>query len=642
MFDSIRSHRRWLMFFLIVLVFPSFVVTGIYSYNRFVEGDNAVARVGDQAVSRQQLDVAQREQLDRMRSMFGPDFDARMFDTPAARAATLDNLLAQLAVTQEARRENVLVSDQRLQQVIAAEPSFQQDGRFDYERYKMLLQAQGMTEEGFQQRVREDLQRRSLLQAVASSALLPSTVDQRLRRLLEEERQVRELRFAPADFRGKVSVTEEQIKTFYEANQQDFRQPESAKVEYVLLTLDDIARDTPVAEADARAYYEQNLGRYGKDEQRRASHILFTAGEGGSAKDKAGARAKAEEVLAQLRKNPGEFEKLARAHSKDPGSAANGGDLGQFGRNMMVKPFEDVAFRLKAGEISDIVETDFGFHIIKVTGVEPAQAKPFAEVKDEIGAELRRQAAQKKFAEAAEIFTNTVYEQADSLKPVADKLKLQVQTVEQLPRGGAPARPGVPQIFTPRVLDAIFSPEAIQNKRNTEAIEVGPNALLSARVVEHRPAQLRPLADVQPLVRQQLEQREASQLARAAAEQRAAELRSKPSDTGFGPPRTLSRAKPEGLPQRAVNAIMQPPADQLPKIVTAELDGGAYAVFQVQAAKAPAASDPAQAAQVTRALTQAYGAADDAAYIAALKTKHKARVLQRDLLAAPAETPASK
>jgi peptidyl-prolyl cis-trans isomerase D len=441
---------------------------------------------------------------------------------------------------------------------------------------------------------------------------------------------VRELRFAVADFKSKVAVTDEQVKSFYEANANDFRQPETAKVQYVMLTLDDIARDVTVAEADALAYYEQNKARFGQDEQRKASHILFTAGDGGTAKDKAGARKKAEEVLAQLRANPKDFERLAKEFSKDPGSAANGGDLGQFGRNMMVKPFEDAAFKLKPGEISDIVESDFGFHIIKVTGVVPAQVKPFAEVRGEIEADLRRQAAQKKFAEAAEIFTNTAYEQADSLKPVADKLKLQVQTVEALPRSGLPARPGTPQVFTQRLLEALFSAESIKAKRNTEAIEVATNTLASARIVEHRPAQVRPLAEVRDAVKQRVEQREAARLTREAAEKRLAELRATPSEAGFGPVRTVGRSKPEGLSQAAINSILQPAAGDLPKFVLAELDGGNYGVFQVQSSKLPPPGDPAQQAQLTRGLQQAFGAADDSAYIAALKDKHKAVVLKSD------------
>lgn len=642
MFDSIRSHRRWLMFFMLVLIFPSFVFFGIQGYNRFIETDNAVARIAGRPVSAQELESAQRERMEQLRQMFGENFDAKLFDTPQARAATLDALLAERALALEAATEHVVVSEERLREVIASVPAFQRDGKFDYERYKTLLAAQGLSERAFEQRVRDDLIRQTLLQAVADSAFLPTTVAERLLRIGEEQREVRELRFRPEDFAGRAQVTDEAIASYYEANRREFETPESVKAEYVVLTLDDVAAQIPVPEAELKAYYEQNKAAYGEPEQRRASHILLAAGEGSSAADKAAARRKAEELLARLRSNPSDFAKLAREFSKDPGSAAKGGDLGFFGRNMMVKPFEEAAFRLKPGEISDVVETDFGFHIIRVDEIKPATYKPFEAVRADIEREYRRQQAQKKFAEAVEQFTNTVYEQSDSLKPVADKLGLQIQTIDVLTRAGVPAQPGAPQIFTPRLVQALFSEDAIKKKRNTEAIEVTPNAFVAARVIEHRPAALRPLAQVRDQIRAGVERQEAARLAREAAAAKLEALRKSPSDAGFSAVRIISRGLPEGLPPGALNAIMQVPADRLPAFVGAELDGGAHAVFQVLSAKLPAKPDPERRGFQQRAWLQQTGAADDLAYLAALKSKHKAQVIDPALKSASAADEAAK
>jgi peptidyl-prolyl cis-trans isomerase D len=242
-----------------------------------------------------------------------------------------------------------------------------------------------------------------------------------------------------------------------------------------------------------------------------------------------------------LRANPGEFDKLAREHSKDPGSAANGGDLGWFGRNMMVKPFEEAAFGLKEGQTSDIVESDFGFHIIRVTGVRGSQVKPFEQVRAEIDTALKREAASKRFAEVAEQFSNSVYEQPDSLQPIADRLKLTVQTIENVTRSGVPAKPGAPQIFGPRLIEALFSTESLSNKRNTEAIEVASNTLVSARVIEHRPAATRPLSEVQDDIRTRIEQRETARLAREAGEKKVTALQQSSSDAGFSAPRFVGR-----------------------------------------------------------------------------------------------------
>jgi peptidyl-prolyl cis-trans isomerase D len=631
MFDSIRSHRRWLMIFLLVLVFPSFVFFGIQGYERFLSDDQAVARVGGSRITAQEFDAAQRQRLDRLRQMFGQNFDPKLFDTPEARAAALDGLIGQKALQQEMARAHVAVTDERLREVIRSVPAFQQDGNFSYERYQTLLAAQGQSERVFEQQLRADLVQQTLLRAVADSAFLPRAVSERLQQLSEEEREVRLLRFGPEDHARQVKVTDAAINDYYAANRTEFETPESVRAEYVVLTLDAVAAQITVPEAELRTYYEQNKARFGTDEQRRASHILFTAGDGGTAKDKADARKVAQEVLARLRSQPGDFEKLARQYSKDPGSADKGGDLGLFGRNMMVKPFEEAAFQLKEGAISDLVESDFGWHIIRVTEIKSAQVKPFDAVRAEIEQEYRRQQAQKKFAEAAETFTNTVYEQADSLKPAADKLNLQIQVIESVTRQGVPPRPGAPPVFVPRLLDALFAPDSVKARRNTEAIETAPNTLVSARVAEHRPAALRPLEQVRAPIRARLENAEASRLAREAGTKRLAELLAAPTDAGFDKPRTVSRSRSDGIDEAALKAVMRVPANRLPTYVGTELQGGAYGVFHVVAAHAPAQVDAARREQMARGWQQSVGGGDDVAYLDALKTKYKAEILRTDL-----------
>lgn len=631
MFDSIRSHRRWLMIFLLVLVFPSFVFFGVQGYNQFVRDERAVARVAGQPISPEEFDAAQRNRLEQLRRMLGDNFDPKLFDTPAARAATLDALIAEKALARETERAHVAVSADRLREVIAAVPAFQQDGKFNYERYKTLLAAQGQSEQVFEGRVRADLVQQTLLRALADSAFVPRALAERLQQLTEEEREIRELRFRPEDFVREVTVGDEQIAAYYAANRAEFETPESVRAEYLVLTLDDVAAQISVPEAELRAYYEQNKSRYGQEEQRRASHILFTFGPDGSAADKEGARQLAERTLARLRANPGDFAKLAKELSKDAGSAANGGDLGFFTRNMMVKPFEEAAFKLKEGDLSDVVETEFGFHIIRVTGIRPAQVKPFEEVRAEIEREVRRQQAHKQYAEAAETFANTVYEQADSLQPAADKLKLKVQTIDNLTRQGVPAPRGAPQVFTARVIEALFAADSIKNRRNTEAIETGPSTLVAARVAEHRPAQLRPLPEVRDQIRQRVERREAARLTQQAGARKLAELKANPSTAGFDKPRSVSRSNPSGLPPEALKAVMQVPTDALPAFVGAELDGGAYGVFQVVSARMPAAAEPARREQLVQSLQQMLGNGDDVAYLEALKKKYKAEILRAEL-----------
>jgi peptidyl-prolyl cis-trans isomerase D len=454
MFDSVRTHRRWLMLFLVVLIFPSFVFFGIQGYNSFFEQEGAIARVDGAPVTQQEFDQAQRDRIERLRQTFGQDFDPRLLDTQEARASILDGVLLNRALTSEANKSGIVVTTDRLREVIASIPAFQDDGKFNYDRYKAYVASQGMSEPMFEQRVREDLRKQVLVQGVAGSAMVPRDVAERLDRMLREQRQIRELRFPAEQFQAQVSVTDAQVAEFYEKNRALFETPESARVEYLVLSPDTMTVTAPVSEADARAYYEQNKARFGTEEQRRASHILITA----DGSDKAAARRKADELLAQVRAKPSEFEKLAREHSRDPGSAAQGGDLGFFGRGMMVKPFEDAVQKLKPGEISDVVETDFGFHIVRLTEVKPADAKPFEQARADIERDLKSQRAQGEFAKAADQFTNLVYEQADSLQPAADALKLKIQQVDALTRRGAPP------FINARVVDALFSDESLKNR----------------------------------------------------------------------------------------------------------------------------------------------------------------------------------
>ena len=395
MFDSVRTHRRWMMLFMLVLIFPSFVFFGIQGYNRFMDGESALAKVDGSPVTQQEFDQAQRDRVERLRQQFGQEFDPKLLETQEARASILDGLVLSRALSNEANKSGIVVPTERLREIIASIPAFQDDGKFNYERYKAYVASQGLTEPMFEQRVREDLRKQLLVQAVVESATVPKVVAERLDTMLREQREVRELRFTAEQYLSKVSVTEAQVKDYYDKNRLLFETPESAKVEYLVLSPDTLATSGSVPEAEVKAYYEQNKARYGTEEQRRASHILITA----EGSDKATARKKAEQLLAQVRAKPSDFEKLARENSKDPGSAAQGGDLGFFARGQMVGPFEEAAFALQPGELSGIVETVFGFHVIQVEDRRAEERIPEAAVREKIRAQLAERKAKGALAE---------------------------------------------------------------------------------------------------------------------------------------------------------------------------------------------------------------------------------------------------
>ena len=634
MFETVRTHRRFLMIFLTLLVFPSFVATGIYGYNRFMSAEEAVAKIGGEVISPQQFEAAHRERLDQVRQAVGENFDPAVFDTPAAREASLNSMLGDRALRREAVDSHVMIGADRLRQVIASVPAFQEDGKFSYSRYKTVLGAQGMSEAMFEQRVREDLARQTLLDGVARSTIVPSVLSERLATLVQETRTVRERRFRPEDFVARVNVGDDAIKGYYEANRAQFETKESIDVQLLALTLDDVARQISVPPAELQSYYEQNKASFTEPEQRRASHILLTVGEGGSAKDKDGARKLAQELLARIKARPDDFAKLAQEYSKDPGSAAKGGDLGFFGRGMMVKPFEEAAFGLKPGDTSDIVESEFGLHLIRVSEVKGGAVAPFEQVKGKIEATFRQQQAQKKFAESAEQFTNIVYEQSDSLQPAADKLGLKIQTIANVTRDGVPRGAPGAALLPAAAVQALFADDALGKKRNIAAVEVGGGTLVSARVVEHRPARLRPLEEVSPQIRERLVREQAVRLAREAAAAAAEALRKTPAEAGFSPPRTVSRGQGEGMSPDALREVMRVPAGNLPAFVVADTPMGAQSVFWVLDSRQPEKSDPQALSQVRRGVEQQQAAADDQAYVAELKRKYKAQVVDATRTAA--------
>jgi peptidyl-prolyl cis-trans isomerase D len=353
MFDAIRKHQRLLQFVLLILILPAFVFFGISGYDGMLARDRGVAQVGDVEITRQEFDFAQRQQVEQLRQMLGDGVDARMFDTPEARREILEGLISQRVVAAEAASQRLAVGDERVRQTILGIPGLKrEDGSFDDARYKALLSAQNMTPGGFEARLRSDIAMQTLPDAVQSSVIVPRTVAERLVSLQEETREVRELRFAPADFVASVKPTDEQLAAYYEANARAFETPESAKVEYLVLDREGLAAQVAVSPDDLKAYYEQNRSRYGSPEERRASHILVKAGPD--------AKARAEAIVAKLQADPSQFEALARSASEDPGSATQGGDLGYFARGMMVKPFADAAFDMKEGEIRGPVESEFG------------------------------------------------------------------------------------------------------------------------------------------------------------------------------------------------------------------------------------------------------------------------------------------
>lgn len=634
MFEYVRTHQRLMQFILLLFIVPAFALVGVSSYVGTGNVD-VIAKVNGENISQSEFDEALRNQMNQMRQQLGAQFDESMFNTPAVKESVLNRLITQRVLRAEAKKENLSISDAVLQQTILAIPGLTlPDGAFDYQGYKNVLANQGMTPEMYESNLRQDLAIEQLTDAVQGSAFAPKTVISQVAQIMGQQREIQSLDFNAADFVQQAKITDPMLKAYYDTHSAQFAVPESAKIAYVVLSGDTVAAQMTFSDDEIKSFYDQNIKNFSTEEQRRASHILIKADKDATSAEQAAAKAKAEEILALVRKQPGNFAELAKQYSQDEGSAQKGGDLDYFGKGMMVKPFEDAAFTLKQGEISGLVKSDFGYHIIHLTAIKPASVKPLAEVKDQIGEEIKKQKASKKFSEMAESFTNTVYEQSDSLKPAADKLKLTIETADDLtrdPNSTSEKNKLNPILSNPKFLKALFSDDVIKNKRNMEALEVEPNTLVSARITEYKPASTRPFDEVRDVVTMFVKLAESEALAKKAGEEKLAALvanSASPSNaSGFGNNKIISRTKQEGVPPEAFNLLMNADTTKLPAFVGVNLAGQGYTVYRINKVQ-QVAPDAASTAQLTKQLDDVLASEDLYEFVAMLKQKGKVEIIK--------------
>ena len=618
MFDAVRNNKRIVQIFLALITLP-FAFFGVDSYVRNAGTGNDVASIGDVKITQQQFQQALREQQDRLRTQMGVQFDPKMLDNPEARKAIIDDLVDQRLLMLEASKRRLVAGDDAVRRTIGAIEAFKVDGRFSVERYEAALRAQGMTPEGFEAQLRQGLTLQQLATAVSQSGVIAHTVSDRVLAMQTEKREVQEFRLPLDSYLDKVKADDAAIKKFYDENSKQFEMPEQARVEFAVLSMDAIGATLTVSDAEIKAWYDGHKDRYEQPEERRASHILIAAEKIGKEK----AKAKAEEVLKEVRKTPAAFADLAKKNSDDPGSAAKGGDLGFFGRGMMVKPFEEATFALKDGEITGLVESDFGFHIIKLTGIHPAKVKDLAEVRGEIEAELKKTGAARKFAEAAEGFSNTVYEQSDNLKPAVEKYGLVVKQSEWL---GRQANPANGALANEKLLAAVFSEDSVKNRRNTEAVEIAQNTLVAARIIDYRPATLQPFDSVKGSIATLLKRQEAQALAVKDGEARLANLRKGEDSLAWGAVKSVSRLDPRQIPAPAEPTVFKMDSGKLPAYAGVDLPGNGYALVKLVKLNPGEVLDDARKPAMLRQLNTLSAQEEVQSYLAALRSRYKVEI----------------
>lgn len=628
MFDTIRNNSKILMGLLVLLIIPSFVLFGVDGYSNMRDRGAVVAKVGSFEITQQEWDAVHQQEVDRIRAS-APNLDAKLLGSDEARYASLERMVNDRLIAVAAEKQLLVTSDQRLANYLQQDPSIASlrgpDGKLDMDRYSQLAASQGMTPEMFEARVRRDLSNQQVLSSLQASAVASQRQTDNALQAYLQRREIQIQRFEPAAFAAKVQVSDADLEKFYQTHSERFRSPESADVEYLVLDAAALAKNIQLPEQDVKTYYEQNLQRLSGQEQRRARHILINASKDAPAADREKARAKADALLADLRKDPKAFAEMARKNSDDPGSAANGGDLDFFAKGAMVKSFEDAVFALKKGEISAVVESEFGFHIIQLTDIKAPVAPSLEAMRPQLEADLREQQAKRQFAELAETFSNSVYEQADTFKPVADKLKLSIQQAQGLVR--SPTSPAQGVMAHPKILEALFAEESISKRRNTAAIELGNNTLVSARIVNYRAAAVRPFADVKEAVRTQFMLEQAQALAKAEGQARLNEWKAQPAQAQLGNAMVVSRDQAQGQPQALIEAALRADPAAMPALVGVDLGAQGYALVRVNKVVAREEPNVQQQVQSREQFARLLGNAEAAAYLAHLRAQFKVEIL---------------
>lgn len=617
MLDAIRKHTQgWLAKAILAIITIPFALFGIDSYLNQAGGNVAVATVAGEKISVQEFSNSIENVRNRLQSE-GQKVDSALLDSPELKQSVLDGLITRRLVNKEVQREHFKISDDQLNQHILSMPEFQDNGKFSEDLYQKTLQQNKLTAAKFENSIRSDMVTQQARDGVAKLAFAPKAIAEKALQFAFQQREVTTLDVKAADYIKQVSVTPEQVKQYYEQHKDKFKVPEQVKLEFALLSAAGLMSQVSVSDQEVKEFYDANVAKFQGDEQRQASHILINFGQ-----DKEAAKAKATSILAQVKKNPNSFEELAIKNSQDTGSATKGGDLGSFGRGAMVKPFEDAVFAMKVNQISELVESEFGYHIIKLNGI-TGQSSSFDQMKPQIKAELIFQKAQAKYAELSEDFSNMVYEQSASLAPVAQKYNLQLQTSAWMSR-----EDGAKYFKSDKLMALAFSDEVLKEKRNSEAVEVSPNNLVSVRVVDYKVEAPRTFDEVKGGIEAVLKLEQAVKLASEKGASTLAELKAGDAKESLDwiSPVTVDRKNAQGLSNGVMNQVFKINTDKLPAYAGFMDENKTYVIVKVIAVSNQLGDDEEFRNTAIAEYEAAIAAEYVSAYAASLRAKEDIKV----------------
>ena len=580
MLQAIRDKAQgWIAWAIVFLISVPFALWGIQEYLG-VGSEPAIASVDGQDITEQELDNRFRQFRQDLRERLGDAYRPEMFDDEQLRKEVLEDMIDNSVVLQASLDMGLRAGDLLVREMILQQESFQRDGVFDREAYERAVRLQGETTSGFEERIRRYLVSNQLSIAVSNSSFVTDHELQEAIRLVLQKREIAYFVVPMAEFVSEEPVSEDEMMTYYEANRAQFKSPEQVKLDYIKLDSQNIgAQLEEPTEEELAAYYENQKAGKSKAERRRVSHILIAV-EDMDKDDEA--LAKINEIQAKIKAGES-FEELAKTESQDPGSAVEGGDLGYFEKGIMDPAFERAAFALESdGEVSQPIRSDFGYHLIKLTGIEGVTLKPLEEVRDEMMQELRRSKAENIFFEYAERLSDRAFESPDSLEPAAEALGIKVQSTGWLTRNSQQ------ELFAyVKVRNAAFSEDVLGQGNNSELIELDNEEAVVIRIREHQEASTLPFEDVKLRIEDRLRIERAEKLATDQASKQLERLRSGESLEQVAGKYQLERPdaiQRNGSPvPRALSdqVFKQPKPEGLNRFAAVRLDNGDQAVFEL-------------------------------------------------------------
>lgn len=524
MLQAIREKAQgWIAWAIVILISIPFALWGIQEYLG-VGSEPEVAVVDGDTITQRMLDERTRDFRESVRQSLGDAYSPDLFEGSRLKAQVLDAMIEESVLARNAEAWNLRTSDAQARLFIASIPAFQRDGSFDQEAYDAAVRNRGMSRAGFEQRVRQEMALDQLRSGVQDSAFVTDTELATRVKLRDEKRAVSYFRIPAESYLDQVSVTPEELRRYYDDNLDRYRTPERVKLDYVVLDATALGAFVKVDDETLRQYFRDHRSEFVAREERALRHVLVAVSATASEEEVAAAEEKARGLLQKIREGA-DFGEVAKENSDDPGSAAGGGELGWVERGIMVPAFEDAAFALPSGGVSEPVRTDFGFHVIQVTGIRGGSDAGFEELRDKVEASYRKFEGENLYFDYAERLAESAYENSGSLTPAAEALELEVQTSDWITRNGR--LPGV--LNSPKVAAAAFSDDVLEEGHNSELIEVAPQQTVVVRVAEHEPAGVKAFDDNLAEIEQDFKRERASTLAEEAGAKALAELKADPA-----------------------------------------------------------------------------------------------------------------